>query len=58
MAKLCGTSVQVPIDAMKKLSENGFVDTSDRHQGTVSVVEGTKLVYTAPPRMGMVISFK
>ena len=30
MAKLCGTSVQVPIDAMKTLAEDGFVKARPR----------------------------
>ena len=46
-------------ESLQRLADNlVFVDTSDRRQGTVSVVGGTKLVYTAPPRMGMIISFK
>jgi hypothetical protein len=46
-------------ESLQRLADNlVFVDTPDRRKGTVSVVDGTKLVYTAPPPQGMVVSFK
>ena len=35
-----------------------FVNTDVNHQGTVAVVDGTKLVYTAPPKVGMTIMIR
>ena len=36
MAALCGTSVQVPIDALKTLTDEGFVNV---HEGDIVVIE-------------------
>ena len=43
-------------DSLQRLADNlVFVDTLDKRNGTVAVVGGTKLVYTAPPPLGMVL---
>lgn len=40
-------------ESLQRLADNlVFVDTPDRRKGTVAVVGGTKLVYTAPPPLG------
>ena len=40
-------------DSLQRLADNlVFVDTPEKRKGTVAVVGGTKLVYTAPPPLG------
>ena len=40
-------------ESLQRLADNlVFADTLDRRKGKVSVVGGTKLVYTAPPPLG------
>ena len=42
--------------SLQRLADNlVFVNTREYRQGTVSVVGGTKLVYTAPPPLGMML---
>ena len=46
-------------ESLQRLANNlVFVDTPDRRQGTVSVVDGTKLVYTAPSPLGTKINVR
>ena len=56
------TLVECEEDSSAALSAlaNGlsFVNTDVNHQGTVAVVDGTKLVYTAPPKIGMTIMIR
>ena len=43
-------------ESLQRLANNlEFVNTRDTHKGTVAVVGGTKLVYTAPPAPGMTL---
>ena len=46
-------------ESLQRLADNlVFVNTPDRRKGTVAVVGGTKLVYTAPPPMGTKFIFR
>ena len=46
-------------ESLQRLADNlVFVDTPDRRKGTVAVIGGTKLVYTAPPPMGTKFIFR
>lgn len=46
-------------DSLQRLANNlVFVDTLERRQGMVSVVGGTKLVYTAPPPLGTTVTIR
>ena len=43
-------------ESLQRLADNlVFVDTLDKRKGTVAVVGGTKLVYTAPPPLGTML---
>ena len=45
--------------ALQALSDGfSFVNTDANRQGMVAVVDGTKLVYTAPPKVGMTIMIR
>lgn len=45
--------------ALQTLADNlSFVNTDSLHQGTVAVVDGKRLVYTAPQKMGLSIMIR
>ena len=46
-------------ESLQRLANNlVFVDTLERRQGMVSVVGGTKLIYTAPPPLGTMVTIR